>query len=61
MMYIHYCQECSRIHILNGHRTSCPICDFSLTELPISYMEYIEMDKDARSSLLTNLSKLTVL
>ncbi len=60
MMYIHYCKTCNRIHILNGHRNHCPICDLSLVELPITYMTYIEMDTDARKSLLSDLSKLTV-
>ena len=61
MMYIHYCGNCRRIHILNGHRTFCPTCDLTLSELDISYMEYIELDREERSLLLTNLSDLTVL
>ena len=61
MMYIHYCQKCNRIHILNGHRNLCPVCDLSLKELPITYMEYIELDKEARKSLLATLSKSPVL
>lgn len=60
MMYIHYCKTCNRIHILNGHRNLCPVCNLSLLELPITYMTYIEMDIDARKSLLASLSKLTV-
>lgn len=61
MMYIHYCENCRRIHILNGHRTVCPTCDLTLTELNISYLEYTELDREERRSLLTNLSNLTVL
>lgn len=60
MMYIHYCGNCRRIHILNGHRTLCPTCDFKLSELHITYMEYIEMNQEERKSLLTKLSDLTV-
>lgn len=61
MMYIHYCPSCHRIHILNGHRTICPSCDFILNELGITYMEYIKLDKEERTSLLSKLSDLTVL
>ncbi len=51
MMYIHYCQFCSRIHILNGHKLVCPTCDKKLTELQITYLEYIEMDQEQRRLL----------
>lgn len=48
MMYIHYCPACARIHILNGHKSVCPTCDHKLTELRISYLDYIEMDREER-------------
>lgn len=51
MMYIHYCQFCHRIHMLNGHKTICPTCELKLTELRITYMEYIELDKEQRRHL----------
>lgn len=51
MMYIHYCQACHRIHMLNGHKTSCPTCDQQLKELKISYMEYIELGLEERNRL----------
>lgn len=44
MMYMHYCKDCQRIHLLNGHKQFCPKCNTSLTELRISYMDYVEMD-----------------
>lgn len=59
MMYIHYCEKCNRIHMLNGHKISCPTCDFSLKELRITYLEYIEMNKEERTSLLHKLSHKT--
>lgn len=56
MMYIHYCRTCRRIHMLNGHKSACPNCEHRLTELKISYMDYIEMDTEARTCLLEKLN-----
>ena len=50
MMYMHYCHNCNRIHMLNGHKTNCPKCSSSLTELQISYLEYVEMTVEERES-----------
>ena len=44
MIYIHFCKTCNHIHMLNGHKTSCPKCSHSLVELQITYREYISMD-----------------
>ena len=32
MMYLHFCKNCSRIHMLNGHKMSCPKCSTPLKE-----------------------------
>ena len=56
MIYIHYCPACSRVHILNGHKTVCPVCDRRLKELRISYMQYIEMNRAERKLLQHKLS-----
>lgn len=50
MMYMHYCKRCHRIHMLNGHKMSCPKCSYSLTELRIPYMTYVEMDVEERNA-----------
>lgn len=50
MMYMHYCKRCHRIHMLNGHKMSCPKCSDSLTELRIPYMTYVEMDVEEREA-----------
>lgn len=50
MMYMHYCKQCNRIHMLNGHKMSCPKCSSSLTELRIPYMEFVEMDIEERDT-----------
>lgn len=52
MMYMHYCNNCCRIHMLNGHKMSCPRCSDSLTELKISYLNYVELPKAQREQLL---------
>ena len=51
MMYIHYCRHCQRIHILNGHKYYCPRCKGHLVELKISYMKYVNLDRDERQAL----------
>lgn len=48
MMYMHYCKRCHHIHMLNGHKMTCPKCSDSLTELRIPYMTYVEMDANER-------------
>lgn len=50
MMYLHFCQTCSRIHILNGHKMFCPKCNSSLKELQMSYLEYLSLPSDKRQS-----------
>ncbi len=51
MMYTHYCKYCRRIHILNGHKAYCPACSGKLTELNISYLRYVHMNKSERMAL----------
>lgn len=51
MMYIHYCQQCNRIHMLNGHKVFCPRCNSELAELRIPYLDYVNLDKPARQAL----------
>ena len=48
MMYMHYCKRCHRVHMLNGHKRSCPNCNESITELKISYMDYVSMNREER-------------
>lgn len=50
MMYMHYCKPCHRIFMLNGHKLICPKCTNPLTELQISYLDYVEMDMDEREA-----------
>ena len=50
MMYMHYCKQCHRIFMLNGHKMICPKCTQSLTELQISYMDYVELDMEERAA-----------
>lgn len=50
MMYIHYCKHCNRIFMLNGHKMICPKCTDPLTELQISYLDYVELDMEQRQA-----------
>lgn len=52
MMYIHYCKNCSRFHILNGHKQVCPACDDKLAEMQISYLEFVDLSNHERALLL---------
>lgn len=52
MMYMHYCQYCKRIHMLNGHKQHCPKCDGRLAELSVSFSEYSCMHSGQRRLLL---------
>ena len=56
MMYMHYCKRCRHVHMLNGHKRSCPNCNESITELKISYMDYAAMDRDKRNLFLSRLA-----
>ena len=53
MLYIHYCETCDIVHILNGHKKSCPKCDAQLNELPLSFLEYTAMNAERRDEYLT--------
>lgn len=52
MMYLHYCSNCKRIHMLNGHKMVCPKCEARLIELKISYLDYVDMSREERELLL---------
>ena len=51
MMYMHYCKRCHRVYMLNGHKQNCPKCREHITELKISYMDYVAMDMESREQL----------
>ncbi|CDF05893.1 putative uncharacterized protein [Firmicutes bacterium CAG:95] len=52
MMYIHYCKNCNRIYMLNGHKLICPRCTEPIAELRISYLDYIDLNLEQRASFL---------
>ena len=56
MMYIHYCRNCTRIHMLNGHKITCPKCKHSLSELKMPYTDYVTMNAAERNALLSSCS-----
>lgn len=50
MMYMHYCKQCHRVFMLNGHKMICPKCTAPLTELRISYLDYVNLDIQQREA-----------
>lgn len=52
MLYLHYCPVCTRIHILSGHRTSCPACENVVAELKVPYTTYITWNAEERQNFL---------
>lgn len=52
MMYMHFCSNCKRIHMLTGHKVVCPTCGNDLVELRISFMEYVSLSEKDRDILL---------
>lgn len=50
MMYIHYCSQCNKIFTLNGHKTFCPKCNHTVQELDITYLKYLALSPEERSS-----------
>jgi len=54
MMYIHFCKNCSRFHMLNGHKMTCPACGNPLFEMRMPYMDYVNMNTSQRQQLLND-------
>ena len=52
MMYIHFCKNWSRFHILNGHKMNCPACGNPLAEMQMAYLDYVNMTPSQRQQLL---------
>ena len=48
MLYIHLCNDCNRFHILNGHKSKCPICDATMQEMKLDFMHYVQMNEKER-------------
>lgn len=57
MLYVHYCRTCNRAHILNGHKKSCPKCENTLKELPVSFLQFVSYDEFERAILIRRLTK----
>lgn len=57
MMYIHYCNNCNKIFILNGHKQECPRCALPIQELKLSFKEYSTMLPPERESFRRRLTE----
>ena len=55
MMYLHFCEKCSQIFILNGHQQECIKCGSPLTELKLSYQAYTNYPPEQRMMLIDSL------
>ena len=51
MMYMHYCVDCGRMYMLNGHHIACPKCTGVVSELKIAFYDYVKMDIEEREVL----------
>lgn len=51
MMYVHFCKNCSRFHLLNGHKLNCPACTGPLNEMRMPYIDYVNMTSSQREAL----------
>ena len=60
MMYMHYCKKCHRIMMLTGHKMICPRCTDPLTELRISYLDYVDLDPGDRELQAENSDELPI-
>ena len=49
-MYMHYCKRCQRVHMLNGHKQFCPKCRGTISELKISFLDYVSMNQTQRTA-----------
>ncbi len=57
MLYIHYCEKCEKVHMLNGHKKICPKCEKPLQELPVSFLQYTSYSAEERAFLLEQWKK----
>ena len=48
MIYIHYCKRCSRFHMLNGHKSACPICGRKTIEAQIAFTDFVKLSERER-------------
>ena len=57
MIYIHYCHHCSRFHMLNGHKSECPICGQNTVEAPIAFTDFAKLSEKEREIYKLSLAK----
>lgn len=48
MIYIHYCSDCSRFHMLNGHKNLCPVCNHQMIEAKMPFVEFSHLTHEER-------------
>lgn len=48
MIYIHYCEQCLKFHMLNGHKSKCPICNQAIVEAKIAFTDFAKLTENER-------------
>ena len=57
MIYIHYCNHCSKFHMLNGHKSICPICGESMAEAQIAFTDFAKLSEKERELYKRSMAK----
>ena len=56
-MYVCYCKYCQRYFYISGYRyrRKCKICSCELIKLPISFLQFVEMNEREREEYIRSL------
>ena len=57
MIYIHYCNHCSKFHMLNGHKSTCPICGHNMAEAKIAFIDFTKLTEKEREIYKLSMTK----
>lgn len=57
MIYIHYCDHCSKFHMLNGHKIVCPICGHNTVEAKIAFTDFAKLSEEERELYKLSMAK----
>ena len=56
-MHIYYCKHCQKYFYISGYRYRrlCKICSYELIELPISFLDFVELNESERKEYIGSL------
>ena len=57
IMNVYYCKNCKEYFYISGYRyrRKCKICSCDLIKLPISFLEFVELDEREREEYIRSL------